>query len=401
MIGALPLAVTTLRAPAATPLVLGYSGGGDSTALLRRLCATGARVLALIVDHRLREGSAEDARRARAIAMEAGAAAEILTLDWPDGPKPSQAHARDGRLHALAESARRAGAAEILLAHTLDDQAETVLIRLSAQSSWRGLAGMAPRAPMPLWPAGRGLVAARPLLGERRAALREELSGEGAAWIEDPANELSRYARVRARRRLRAWEEQGLGAERWAALAEHFAVLAAAADEEARLCLDDAVVFEEAAAALDRARFAAFPREVQLRALAALIAAIAGSEREPGEDAVARVLDGEGDSTLGGAWIRRTKERFHLRRDPGAVLGRTGRPGLAALVLAPETEVVWDGRLAVIARAPGWCCMADSTGSLPQFMNGKTALTLSEARQNGLIEARWLHRERIAHLLWR
>jgi tRNA(Ile)-lysidine synthase len=401
MHGVLPLALTKLRAPAAPPLVLGYSGGGDSTFLLRQIRANGAPVLALIVDHRLREGSATDAARAHAIAREAGADAEVLSLSWPNGPKPSQAHARAGRLRALAEGARRVGASEILFAHTLDDQAETVLIRLAAQSTWRGLAAMAARSPLPLWPEGRGLTLARPLLGERRAGLRDSLIGEGAAWIEDPANELARYTRVRARKQLGEWEAQGLGAARWAALAGRFAALAAAAHQAARDCLDEAAMFDEGAVQLNRARFLAYPAETKIRALAVLTAAVSGSEREPGETAVAGVLAGEGDVTLGGAWIQWTKEGLHLTRDPGAILGREGRPPLAALELAPGLEAVWDRRLALVAQAPGWRCAADSKTCAPVFLRGNTVLTLSEARQSGVIVPHWLHRERIAHLLWR
>jgi tRNA(Ile)-lysidine synthase len=284
----------------------------------------------------------------------------------------------------------------------LDDQAETVLLRLDAQSSWRGLSGMAARAPLPLWPAGRGLSVVRPLLNQRRAALREALGGEGASWIEDPANELSRYARVRARRLLQGWEGDGVGAARWAALAAGFAALAAAADRAARACLDELVVFDEGEARLERERFAAFPQETQARALAVLIAAVSGSARPPGEDAVGRVLEGEGGATLGGAWIRRTAHALHLTRDPGAVLGRIGRAPLAPLALpVEEEEVVWDGRLALRAREPGWTCAADARGRGVVVGTGKTALTLGEARQKGLIAADWLHRERIAHLLWR
>ena len=87
---------------------------------------------------------------------------------------------------------------------------ETVLMRAAAGSNWRGLAGMAPLAPVPLWPEGRGLMLARPLLGARREALRKMLRARGAEWIEDPANADPAFERVRARAALSALEAKGL-----------------------------------------------------------------------------------------------------------------------------------------------------------------------------------------------
>lgn len=380
-----------------TPVVLGYSGGGDSTFLLRQLRAGGRPVLAAIVDHGLRDGSAADADHAAAIAREAGADAEVLTIHWPEGPRAAQAKARDVRLAALAAFAARHGVSEIHLAHTLDDQAETVLIRLAAQSGWRGLAGMAEHAPLALWPAGRGLQVVRPLLARRRAQLRSALSDARAEWLEDPANALGRYTRVRARTLLSEWGEAGV--ERWAALAARFAVLAAAVDHDARACIADAARIEDDTAEISLARLGAFPQSAQLRALGALIAAVAGAAREPGEAAVARLLETGG--TLGGAWAQRRNETLSLCRDSGAILGRSGLAGLAPLELAPGLEAVWDGRLALCAAEPGWALAPEAPGAAPVLRRDCSQLTLKEAAERGLVRRKWLISERIAHLLWR
>lgn len=378
-----------------TLVVLGYSGGGDSTFLLRQLRAEGRPVLAAIVDHGLRDGSAADAARAAAIAREAGADAEVLTISWPEGPRAAQAKARDVRLAALATFAARHGVDEIHLAHTLDDQAETVLIRLAAQSGWRGLAGMAERAPMALWPEGRGLQVVRPLLGRRRAEIRSALREGGADWIEDPANALGRYTRVRARGLLVEWD----AAPRWAALATRFAVLAAAVDHDARACLADAARVEGEAAEVSVARLSAFAPSAQLRALGALICAVAGAAREPGDAAVSRLLETGG--TLGGAWVQRRGETLFLRRDRGAILGRSGLKPLAPLTLTPGISVVWDGRLAVEAAEAGWSIVPEAQDAAPILTKDCSQLTLMEAAERGLAHAKWLLGERIAHLLWR
>jgi tRNA(Ile)-lysidine synthase len=382
--------------PAQGAIVLGYSGGGDSTALLRQLCAEGRDVFAAIVDHNLREGSAADAARAKAIAREAGAEAEILTIAWPEAPRTAQARARDARLNALARFAHRHGASELYLAHTLDDQAETVLIRLAAQSSWRGLAGMAARAPFPIWPEGRGLAVVRPLLTQRRAALRDALRDANADWIEDPANALTRFTRVRARARIAEWDN----APRWAALAGRFAALAAILDAEARTAIADAVALDAGEAQIQLQRFTAHPEPTQIRALSALLTAIGGAVREPAEDAVARVLEAGG--TLAGAWARRVGDMLHLARDPGGVLGRSGREGLQPLDLSPNQPRIWDNRLALTALEPGWSAIPGRTAAAPLLTRGDDeTLTLTEASDRGLCRPQWLIRERIAHLLWR
>src|SRR5512145_1318327 len=184
------------------PIQLALSGGGDSVALLHLMIdQIGApRVRAAVVDHALRAGSAADARRAHAFARALGVEAAVVTLAWPSaGAKRAQRAARQARYAALCDRARAIGARVIAAAHTADDQAETVLMRAAAGSNWRGLAGMAPLAPVPLWPEGRGLVLARPLLGARREALRTMLRARGAEWIEDPANADPTFERVRAR----------------------------------------------------------------------------------------------------------------------------------------------------------------------------------------------------------
>src|SRR6185436_11157971 len=137
-------------------LILAVSGGPDSTALMwlaarwRAGAKHGPKLIAVTIDHGLREESAPEALAVKRLAKTLNV--EHRTLRWT-GRKPKtgiQEAARNARYRLLAGAARKAGAGHILTAHTLDDQAETVLFRLARGSGVSGLAGMAPVAPMPI-----------------------------------------------------------------------------------------------------------------------------------------------------------------------------------------------------------------------------------------------------------
>ena len=184
------------------PVALALSGGGDSIALLRLATdwarARGRRVLALTIDHRLNVESGGWTAFAGEAARAAGA--NWRGLSW-DGDKPKTgltAAARAARHGLIADAAREAGASVVLFAHTADDIAEADLMR--AQGSTLGR--VREWSPSPAWPQGRGLMLLRPLLGERRGVLRNWLAGQGADWIEDPANADPRFGRSRARQAL-------------------------------------------------------------------------------------------------------------------------------------------------------------------------------------------------------
>ncbi|AUN39090.1 tRNA lysidine(34) synthetase TilS [Tsukamurella tyrosinosolvens] len=178
-------------------VAVALSGGADSLALLTGALAEGLDVVALAVDHGLQEGSAAVAERAAATARELGARATVLTVTV-SGPGGPEAAARAARYAAL--DAARDGA-PVLLGHTLDDQAETVLLGLGRGSGARSLAGMA------AWAAPYG----RPLLGVRRADTRAACAELGLTPWEDPHNLDPRYTRVRVRTEVLPLLEDVLG----------------------------------------------------------------------------------------------------------------------------------------------------------------------------------------------
>jgi tRNA(Ile)-lysidine synthase len=162
--------------------------------LLRRCGGRGLRVTVAHLDHGLRRGSREDRRFVERLAREAGLPCvadrrEVPALRQRD-ESPEEA-ARRVRRTFLLEAARSTGCRRIATGHTLDDQAETILMRLVRGAGPRALAGMARRGPGPF---------VRPLLGLERAELREYLRRHGLPFREDPTNRDLRFDRNRVRR---------------------------------------------------------------------------------------------------------------------------------------------------------------------------------------------------------
>jgi len=169
------------------------SGGPDSLALAAALAFTapraGLRAGAVTVDHGLQDGSAGRAASVASVLGDLGldpVQVRTVTVDGRGGP---EAAARSARYGALEKAAADLGATAVLLGHTLDDQAETVLLGLARGSGARSLAGMAQR---------RG-VFLRPLLGVRRDVTAAACAALGLTPWADPHNADRRFSRVRVR----------------------------------------------------------------------------------------------------------------------------------------------------------------------------------------------------------
>ena len=213
------------------PVAAAVSGGADSLALAAALAFERPGVSALVVDHGLQPGSAEVAARAAAQCRGLGLVTDVLRprcrrpqacavdASTTGGGGP-EAHARSLRYAALDRAADERGLAAVLLGHTLDDQAETVLLGLVRGSGARALAGMAPV---------RGSYR-RPLLGTTRATTRAACAEAGLVPWDDPHNASPAYARVRARTAVLPVLEEQLGPGVAAALARTAEQLRADAD---------------------------------------------------------------------------------------------------------------------------------------------------------------------------
>ena len=253
-------------------IVLAVSGGPDSLALMwlmarwRRALARGPKLIAVTVDHGLRPEAAREARKVKRLAESLGL--EHRTLRWT-GEKPRSgvpAAARTARYRLLAKAARAAGASHVVTAHTRDDQAETLLMRLVRGSGIAGLAAMARESERD------GMLLARPLLDVPKSRLIATLNRASIAYADDPTNRDPAFTRSRLRALLPALAEEGGDTRALARLAARLARANAAVEiltdgAERYLALRGGAAVLANARGFDIDAFAALPEEIRLRLL--------------------------------------------------------------------------------------------------------------------------------------
>lgn len=333
-------------------IALCVSGGPDSMALLALASAwarsggSRPRLHVLTVDHGLRDGSAAEAAGVVAAAGSLGIDARVLT--WI-GAKPEagiEAAAREARYGLLVAAARRLGASHLVIAHHLDDQAETFLMRLARGSGPFGLAAM--RGEIDLG----GVTLFRPLLGVSKARLIATAEAAGLAYVRDPMNEDARFERTRWRSLMPALAAEGLDARRLGLAANRMARVADALDHYATALMSRSVAVDDLAVArLDRAAYAAEPVEVRLRLLTRLLSALGGGRSYPPRLEHLETLDAALTGQAGeGGLKRRTLARVVVEARSGAAAvfyREIGRAAPEPLAVGESFAGVWDNRFAV------------------------------------------------------
>ena len=207
----------------APAIVLAVSGGPDSIALMwlaarwRRALKRGPRLIAVTVDHGLRTGAAAEARDVKRLARSLDL--QHRTVRW-SGTKPRTglpAAARSARYRLLAQAARANGATHILTAHTRDDQAETLLMRIMRGSGVAGLAAMARESDRD------GVRLARPFLNVSKSQLIATLRKAKVSFADDPTNRDTSFTRPRLRMLMPALAAEGGDTRNLARLASRLA----------------------------------------------------------------------------------------------------------------------------------------------------------------------------------
>lgn len=297
-----------------------------------------SRLTVLTVDHSLRAESKQEARQVAEWSAQAGVT--HVTLPW-NSAKPQtgiQAKARAARYDLMSEWCRSNDVPVLLTAHTLDDQAETVLMRLARTTSLDSLAGI---HRFGRW---NGTELFRPLLSARREDLRAYLSSLGQGWMDDASNDDDRFERVRVRKAMAGLQDVGITAEGLAELAwranEAVEALWSATGDWVKLHVQE---FETGHCVVPLEAFIAQTKVLQARILGCLICRFgSGKMPEPRElDLLSAWVEGAGTRrTLGGAIIARRKDYLLIGREPARI-------DATPVPVPPIGVMLWDGRFEV------------------------------------------------------
>jgi tRNA(Ile)-lysidine synthase len=355
-------------------VLVAVSGGPDSTALLslfvRAAPDLGVTLHVAHLDHGWRASSARDAEFVRRLALRFRIPVTVGHIDpaaWKATParRPAgerrqsslEARARTLRQRFLRSTAEQVGATRIALGHTLDDQAETLLLRLLRGSGARGLAG--------IHPVVDGLFI-RPLLGAPRIAILSYLKARRLTWRRDPTNRDLRFTRNRVRHRLLPLLEKSFNAAAVPTLARAATLLRdedAWMEELARAAFERCVRPSSGAAAaskavvLDAVTLEAMPEALKRRVVRRAFKEVRGHLRGIGFRHVELALllarrSAPGGADLpGGLRLRRTAARLEFRRvDAGTTTRHVGATCREALCPVPGEVTVPDFGLRLRAR---------------------------------------------------
>lgn len=310
---------------------IAVSGGSDSLALLHAAHSWGAVGIDVVtVDHGLRPEAAEEAAYVASICAGLGVPHTSLRWEGWDGKGNLQDQARQNRYALIAGWAREKRLPTVALGHTMDDQAETFVMRLAREAGVEGLSAMR------LAFERAGARFDRPFLSCRRKDLRAYLDVLGVRWIEDPSNEDESFDRVKARRALAALEPLGIGAEELFRVSQN---LRDASEALGHAAMDFARARVKSAGGdliFDRTALRRQPSEIVRRLLGHALMFVSSAEYPPRRDPMEGVLaqvHGGGNTTLHGCRILVSDMAVRITREHAAVAGLRG-----------PTDRQWDGR---------------------------------------------------------
>lgn len=321
-------------------VAVAVSGGSDSMALLRlahEWAKPGTSILALTVDHGLRDASADDAAQVAAWCAALGIFHN--TLRW-SGLKPVtgiQAKARKARYDLMSAWCHDHAVGVLLTGHTLNDQAETVMMRQHRTNSSKSLAS--------IWPENQwqGIRLVRPLLGIERVTLQKHLRALGQRWLDDPSNDDPRFERVRVRLAMPANAVVDL-----ASVAGQAQERVRAASLALRRWISlHAGISTYGVVELDRLALACAEISLQRDVLAWAVAVAGGGPDGLVVESVAGLTDWAtakpaGRRTLGGALVA-------LRKSQILVVREAGRVDPAWKAVGTDGSLLWDKRFCVKA----------------------------------------------------
>lgn len=300
------------------------SGGSDSMALLVLMAAFTQKhdteLHAISVDHGLREGAQAEIKLVTDLCGKLGVAHHVEYWSNWDGVGNLQGSARAARYELITDWAQANDISCIVLGHTANDQAETLLMRLARGAGVDGLAAMAPRR------LSHGINWIRPLLGENRETLQNFLRQKDHAWATDPSNENRDFERIRMRDALETLAPLGITVQGLSNVSSHMADARAALDWHTFLAAKEACVIAHGVVEINLKIYRTLPVEIARRLLVRTIMWSNKSDYSPRRGAVAQAqlaIKKGVSATLDGYQISCTKTHIYVFRELNAVREET------------------------------------------------------------------------------
>lgn len=324
-------------------IAIAVSGGADSMALALLADAWAKQhqitIVALTVDHGLRPESVEEAKQVHSWLSAKGIQHHIIT--W-EGEKPTsniQAIARKKRYGLLLEWCKTHKVKDLMTAHHLDDQAETVLLRLARGSGVDGLSGILASTIQ------ADIHIIRPLLEVPKETLKAYLNEQGQEWVEDPSNQSDEYARSALRKVLETYADALLITKRLADTAHHMArvrnYLETQTEEAMRQCV---TLHEEGYVTLNTPAFLALHEEIGFRLLSNLLCIISGNTEKTRfshlETLYYKMQAGE-VATLHGCKLEPKQDNYRIYREISAIPPQT----------TFTNGMLWDNRFIITSQS--------------------------------------------------
>ncbi len=328
-------------------LAVAVSGGADSMALMLMLVAwrqligdNAPELCVLSVDHGLRREAAEEVHLVAEISRQYGLTHKAFGWSGTSFDGNTQANARNARYDLMCQWCAQQQISHLLVAHTLDDQAETILLRLARGSGVDGLSAMATSR---TW---ETTVIYRPLLSVERARLLQLVEDVKCPYVSDPSNHDLKYDRVRFRQALAVLGPLGVDAHGLVETATRLAHAREALDAMCVQAIGQTVeIFSAGYCIFEPKQLEQYPYEIKRRVLGRLLRAIAGRPYSPAHSSLAQLLawlqvSDKTTRTLGGCLLMVRENKIWIMRE-------TGRTALAKISLHPGQSLVWDNRIRV------------------------------------------------------
>jgi len=344
-------------------LAIAVSGGNDSMALMllaakwRSQQEKQPEITILTVDHGLRVAAKEETAFVANNAIALGLDVEVLEGSIANPETSIQAKARELRYQLMGEAMQRRGIDCLLTAHHQDDQAETVLMRLSRGTSVTGLGGMSKLRVQ------SGICLVRPLLDVSRQRLEDFVKSTGFEVVNDPSNENSDFERVRWRKTMPVLAELGLKSDKISLSARRLRRAdSALASISENLYEEQFVIDPFGCSFFDLEELLSQPPEIGIRLLARAIDDAGGETSAPLLSRVEALYDHLGAGitnfkglTLGGCFI--------VVKDGTCIVGReAGRLEIDQIFVQPGKSIRWDNRFQIVVAEDFTSPICVSTG---------------------------------------